>query len=160
MSDPDNARPLSKQRLRLWLRLLTSTTLIEQDIRNRLREDFKTTLPQFDLMAVLYREPEGVTMSELSRRLLVSNGNITGLADRLEKNQMVKRWSPSNDRRTSIIGLTDKGKKAFSEMAEVHETWVDRLLTTVDEDEIATMMALLGKVKGSADDIISGGSEE
>src|SRR3712207_5665729 len=99
-----------REELRLWLRLLACTTLIEGEIRRRLRERFQVTLPRFDLMAQLDRAPDGMTLSDLSRRMMVSNGNVTGLVDRLvEAGRLARRPSPQ-DRRAQVISLTDLGR--------------------------------------------------
>ena len=110
--------------LRLWLRLLTCTQLIEQQVRSRLREQFETTLPRFDLMAQLERAPDGLKMNELSRRMMVTGGNVTGITDQLEAEGMVQRVPLEGDRRALLIRLTPAGKKTFADMASVHEGWI------------------------------------
>ena len=101
--------------LRLWLRLLTSATLVEGEIRARLRERFDVTLPRFDLMAQLEKSPEGLTLSDVSRRMMVSNGNVTGLVERLVAQKLLKRYAHPTDRRTTYISLTEAGRKSFAE---------------------------------------------
>ena len=133
--------------LRLWLRLLTCTQLIEQQVRSRLREQFETTLPRFDLMAQLERAPDGLKMNELSRRMMVTGGNVTGITDQLEAAGMVQRVPLEGDRRALLIRLTPNGKKAFAEMANVHEGWIVESLAGLTEREVETLHALLGKVK-------------
>jgi DNA-binding MarR family transcriptional regulator len=133
--------------LRLWLRLLTCTQLIEQQVRAQLRERFDTTLPRFDLMAQLERVPAGLKMNELSRRMMVTGGNVTGITDQLETEGLVERCAVANDRRALSIRLTTNGKKAFAEMAEVHESWIVNALAALSEREVATLHKLLGKVK-------------
>ena len=133
--------------LRLWLRLLTCTQLIEQRVRSRLREQFETTLPRFDLMAQLERAPDGLKMNELSRRMMVTGGNVTGITDQLEAEGMVQRVPLEGDRRALLIRLTPTGKKAFAEMASVHEGWIVESLAGLNEREVETLHALLGKVK-------------
>ena len=108
----DRAEPRSKRRLRLWLRLYAATSVIEREMRRFLRRRFATTLPRFDLMAALERAPEGLTMGELSRRLMVSGGNITSIVDGLERDGLVRRRQPISDRRTSYIALTRQGRAA------------------------------------------------
>ena len=100
--------------LRLWLRMLTCTQLIEQRVRSRLREQFETTLPRFDLMAQLERSPEGLKMNELSRRMMVTGGNVTGITDQLEAEGLVERSAVANDRRALCIRLTEAGRKVFA----------------------------------------------
>lgn len=133
--------------LRLWLRLLTCTQLIEQQVRARLREQFETTLPRFDLMAQLERAPDGLKMNELSRRMMVTGGNVTGITDQLEAEGMVQRVPLEGDRRALLIRLTPDGKKAFAEMASVHEGWIVESLAGLGEREVETLHKLLGKVK-------------
>ncbi len=133
--------------LRLWLRMLTCTQLIEQRVRSRLREQFETTLPRFDLMAQLERSPDGLKMNELSRRMMVTGGNVTGITDQLEAEGFVERTSVANDRRALCIRLTDAGRKAFAEMAAVHEGWIVDALAGLSAREVATLHKLLGKVK-------------
>lgn len=138
-----------KLELRLWLRLLTCSSLIEQNVRNALRLQFDTTLPRFDLLAQLDRAPDGLTMSELSARMMVSNGNITGLADRLVEEGLVKRTPSQRDRRSSHIGLTPAGKKAFDAMTPVHEGWIDRMMAGMSRQEMQQLFQLLGRLKQS-----------
>jgi DNA-binding MarR family transcriptional regulator len=133
--------------LRLWLRMLTCTQLIEQRVRGGLREQFETTLPRFDLMAQLERSPEGLKMNELSRRMMVTGGNVTGITDQLEAEGLVERSAVANDRRALCIRLTDAGRKAFADMASMHEGWIVDAFAGLSERELATLHKLLGKVK-------------
>ena len=132
--------------LRLWLRMLTCTQLIEQRVRARLREQFETTLPRFDLMAQLERVPEGLKMNELSRRLMVTGGNVTGITDQLEAEGMVQRVPVEGDRRAMLVRLTRKGEEDFAAMAEVHEAWVDELLGSVTPAEADRLIEKLQAV--------------
>jgi DNA-binding MarR family transcriptional regulator len=136
--------------LRLWLRLLTCTTLIEGDIRSRLRDTFDVTLPRFDLMAQLDKTPGGMTLGELSQRMMVSNGNVTGLAERLEAQGMLERRASPNDRRAQIVSLTADGRRAFRAMARTHEDWIAEIFSGLTSDETETLMRLLAKTKASA----------
>lgn len=145
MGDP----PHSKQSLRLWLRLLTCTNVIEKRVRNRLRCEFDTTLPRFDVLAALEHSPEGLTMGELSTHLMVSNGNVTGIVARLEKEGLVARRTAPNDRRTHFVRLTDKGLADFTAMAGAHEEWVDQMFAELDDAQIAALMELLDDLKSS-----------
>jgi DNA-binding MarR family transcriptional regulator len=133
--------------LRLWLRLMTCTLLIERRIRARLREDFATTLPRFDLMAQLERNPDGLKMGELSRRLMVTGGNVTGITDQLVAEKLVERAPFANDRRAYAVRLTPKGKRAFDAMAAAHERWVIDLLSGLDTSERRRLCALLDRIK-------------
>ena len=112
------------QALRLWLRLLACTTRVESVIRNRLRSEFATTLPRFDLMAQLEREPEGLSMDELSQRLMVTGGNVTGITDQLEGEGLVVRAEHPSDRRAYRVCLTAAGRRQFRRMAATHEAWI------------------------------------
>jgi len=133
--------------LRLWLRLLTCCNLIEGDIRGRLRTEYETTLPRFDLMAQLQRAPEGMKMSELSRHMMVTNGNITGITDQLEKEGLVQRNKVLTDRRSSLIKLTPKGKRAFKRMADSHEQWIQDLFAGLSEKSRKNLFEALGELK-------------
>jgi DNA-binding MarR family transcriptional regulator len=133
----------SKARLRLWIRLLRASRLIEGVARERLKSQFNATLPRFDVMAALYRQPDGMLMSEISRFLMVSNGNITGIVDRLVSDGLVVRAQRNGDRRTSFISLTRKGRAAFADMAAAHERWVDELLGGVSVRDAEHMSAKL-----------------
>ena len=133
--------------LRLWLRLLTCTTLIENQVSSRLRSEFDTTLPRFDLMAQLARFPDGLLMSELSQRMMVSGGNITGITDNLERDEYVERVLQPQDRRAKKVRLTAKGRAAFDRMATVHATWIDEWLGNLTPQEQQSIYTLLGKIK-------------
>src|SRR5262245_50219739 len=133
----------SKERLRLWIRLLRASRTIEAELRERLRKEFDTTLPRFDVMAALYRQPEGMLMSDLSRFLLVSNGNVTGIVDRLVSEGLVMRARRNGDRRTSMVRLTEAGISAFRAMAAAHEGWIGELLGSVGEDETRRLATML-----------------
>ncbi|HWV51345.1 MarR family transcriptional regulator [Pseudorhodoplanes sp.] len=136
--------------LRLWLRLLTCTTLIENEIRQRLRTEFDITLPRFDLMAQLDRAQNGMTLGELSQRMMVSNGNVTGLVERLVSLNLVERKPAPNDRRAMIVTLTPEGRRTFRSLARTHENWIADIFSGLEPDEIETLMKLLAKTKTSA----------
>ncbi len=135
--------------VRLWLRLLTCTTLIEGKVRTRLRNQFAATLPRFDLMAQLERMPDGMTLGELSRRMMVSNGNITGLVERLVGLKLVDRVRNPEDRRAAFVRLTPAGRRAFAEMAEQHAVWIAELFEELSDSDMAQLMRLLGRMKQS-----------
>ena len=144
-----HAPPGHKDELRLWLRLLTCTTLLEGEIRARLRRDFDTTLPRFDLMAALDRASGGMTLGDISRRMMVSNGNVTGLAARLEAEGLVERRTRPGDRRAQLLRLTAKGRREFARQSAVHENWVAELLGGLEPEERAALFRLLGRTKAS-----------
>jgi DNA-binding MarR family transcriptional regulator len=133
--------------LRLWLRLLTCTQIVEKRVRSRLRERFDTTLPRFDLMAQLERSPEGLKMNELSRRMMVTGGNVTGITDQLAAEGLVDRVDVEGDRRAYRVRLTAKGRKLFNEMARQHEGWIVDAFASLSDKDIAVLHKLLGKVK-------------
>jgi DNA-binding MarR family transcriptional regulator len=143
--------PESKRRLRLWLRLYAATSVIEREMRRFLRTRFATTLPRFDLMAALERAPEGLTMGELSRRLMVSGGNVTSIVTGLERDRLVCRRSPASDRRTSYVVLTEQGRTAFEAMAREHERWIDQLLAGVADEDAEALTDLLAELKHKAE---------
>lgn len=138
-----------KDELRLWLRLLTCTNLIETEIRSRLRQRFDTTLPRFDLLAQLARAPSGMTLGELSQRMMVSAGNITGLVERLVESGQLHRVPLPTDRRAQIVKLTPAGRREFRKMAQEHEGWIATLFEGLSAREIETLLASLGKLKSS-----------
>ncbi len=133
--------------LRLWLRLLATSTQIETEIRRRLRSQFDTTLPRFDYLAQLHRHPEGLRMNELSRHLMVTGGSITGLTDQLEREGLVQREQSPQDRRAFVLRLTPAGRAAFEAMAAVHEGWVIELLGGLNANERSTLHGLLGRLR-------------
>ena len=133
--------------VRLWLRLLSCTNLVAGELRRRLREEFDCTLPRFDLMSQLERAPEGMKMSELSRRMMVTGGNVTGITDQLVTEGLVERVDVEGDRRAWRVRLTVRGRKAFQEMAQQHEGWIVDAFAALSEREIAQLHKLLGKVK-------------
>jgi DNA-binding MarR family transcriptional regulator len=135
------------QALRLWLRLLSCNMRIENQVRSRLRRDFGSTLPRFDLMAQLERNPGGLRMSEISKRLMVSGGNVTGITDQLEREGLVVRTLDPTDRRAVTLKLTESGLKRFRELADQHEHWIIDLLDGLNRDEKQTLLALLKKLK-------------
>lgn len=142
----DGGRPLSKQRLRLWLRLLRTTRSLEIEIRERLRSNFGTTLPRFDVLAGLYRTEGGLTMTELSRALMVSNGNVTGIVERLVLDGLIVRVPIENDRRATRVALTEKGRQEFARMAAAHEGWINELLGSLGRDDTDQLLNLVGRV--------------
>jgi len=133
--------------LRLWLRLLTCSQLIERQVRTRLRNRFDITLPRFDLMSQLERHPAGLKMNELSRLLMVTGGNITGIVDQLVKEGLVERVDDASDRRAWRVRLTRAGGKAFAEMARAHEEWVVELLSGLTRRDSDALMQLLARLK-------------
>jgi DNA-binding MarR family transcriptional regulator len=141
--EPD---PLSKRRLKLWIRLLGATRAAENRLREYLRTEHGTTLPRFDVLAALWRRREGVTMTELSRMLLVSNGNATTVVDRLEADGLVKRMQRAEDRRTVQVVLTDEGARVFERLAAGHEAEVGRLFAGLTEAELDTMTDILKRL--------------
>src|SRR6218665_274835 len=130
----DAAPSAHPEALRLWLRMLTCTQLIEKQVRSQLRTQFDTTLPRFDLMAQLERVPDGMKMKDLSRRMMVTNGNITGITDQLVAEGLVERLAP-------------RGRRQFMVMARQHEQWIVQAFAALGEHDIATLHRLLGKVK-------------
>jgi DNA-binding MarR family transcriptional regulator len=133
--------------LRLWLRLLTCSHLIENHVRKALAAQFKTTLPRFDLMAQLERAPQGLQMGELSRRMLVTGGNITGIVDQLERAGLIIRTEDSTDRRVYLVKLTKEGRRQFGQMAAEHESWIVDLLSGISKREQRTMNESLSRLR-------------
>src|SRR5437868_10100069 len=144
------ARSEDHRALRIWLRLLTCTQMIERVVRSRLRSRYRTTLPRFDLMAQLERHPEGLKMNELSRLLMVTGGNVTAIVDQLEKEGLVERLDEPADRRAFRIHLTRTGERTFADMARSHEEWVVELLAGMSRRDQDELLRLLAKVKQRA----------
>ena len=138
--------PLSKRRLKMWIRLLGVTRAAEGQLREYLRLTHDTTLPRFDVMAALWRRRDGVTMSELSRMLLVSNGNATTVVDRLEKDGLVQRRPSETDRRTVYVALTDMGAQVFEGWAAGHEAELNRIFEDMDEADLDALTAILKRM--------------
>ena len=136
--------------LRLWLRLLTCTQIVEKQVRTQLRERFDTTLPRFDLMAQLERSTEGLKMNELSRRMMVTGGNVTGITDQLVAEGLVDRVDVEGDRRAYRVCLTPKGRKMFNDMALQHENWIVDAFAGLTDKDLGVLYKLLGKVKDHA----------
>jgi DNA-binding MarR family transcriptional regulator len=145
-----SSRPSDHAALRLWLRLLTCTKLVEARVRACLRDSFGTTLPRFDLMSQLDRYPDGLRMNEVSTRMMVTGANVTGITDQLEREGLVIRKIAEGDRRSFVIKLTAQGKRAFSRMAKAHEYWIQHIFSELPPEELPHLHELLATVKQSA----------
>jgi DNA-binding MarR family transcriptional regulator len=145
-----------KDELRLWLRLFACKEVIETEVRRRLRDAFDVTFPRFDLMAQLYRAPKAMTLGELSQRMMVSNGNVTGLVDRMVEQGFVSRRPSPKDRRAQLVSLTAPGRRFFATMARANGDWIGEIFAGLSSDEIETLMRLLAKTKASARKAIGG----
>ena len=139
----------NKPETRLWLRMLSTTRLITNEIRRRLRAEFGATLPQFDLMAQLYREKDGLRLGELSKRTMVTNGNVTGLVERLEADGLIRRVTPDKDRRVTVAQLTPAGVDRFLVMASAHEEWLRELLEDTGDEVVQSLWVNIGQLKAS-----------
>lgn len=139
--------PLSKRRLKMWIRLLGVTRATERELREFLRVKHETTLPRFDVLAALYRRRDGATMSELSRMLLVSNGNATTVVDRLEKDGLVRRTPSETDRRTVFVALTPDGLRQFETLAAEHEGELSRLFANLSEADLDALSDILKRMR-------------
>jgi len=144
------ARRDDHQALRLWLRILSCSSLIEQQVRRGLRREFHTTLPRFDFMAQLDRNPAGLKMGEISERMMVTGGNVTGIADELEAAGLVARHAVRGDRRAFIVKLTSAGRREFGEMARAHERWIISLFAGLSKREQSHLFEPLAKLKRHA----------
>jgi len=149
-----------KVELRLWLRLLSTANLISGEVRRRLRAEFGLTLPQFDVLAQLDRAKGGVRLGELSERMMVTNGNVTGLVARLESEGYVRREITEQDRRVTVARLTPLGRRRFRVFAAAHETWLAEMLSQVDEEARESLLQRLGAVKASVRRHLGGQEEE
>lgn len=137
---------LSKERLRLWLKLLKTSRSIEDEVRRRLRRHHDWTLPRFDVMSALSRAPDGLKMGEISRMLKVSGGNITGIVDKLTEEGLALRVAIPGDRRAQLVRLTDKGQEMFARHSADHEAWIDDILGGLDADDLGGMIARLDRL--------------
>jgi DNA-binding MarR family transcriptional regulator len=145
--------PREKEGLRLWLRIVSCSQMVEQEIRTMLRDKFDTTLPRFELLSALDRVPDGLSMGELSSWLMVTKGNVTGIAERLSEDGFIKRNPTPTDRRSFCVTLTPKGKKAYKEMEEQYESLLDKLFSGVSLDDSDMFTGVLAKVKEEMEDL-------
>ena len=145
--------PREKEGLRLWLRIVSCSQMVEQEIRTMLRDKFDTTLPRFELLSALDRVPDGLSMGELSSWLMVTKGNVTGIAERLSEDGFIKRNPTPTDRRSFCVTLTPKGKKAYKEMEEQYESLLDKLFSSVSLDDSDMFTGVLAKVKEEVEDL-------
>ena len=139
--------PREKEGLRLWLRIVSCSQMVEQEVRSMLRDKYDSTLPRFELLSALDRVPDGLSMGELSGWLMVTKGNVTGIAERLSEDGFIKRNPTPTDRRSFCVTLTPKGKKIYKEMEEDYESLLDKLFTDVSLDDSDTLTGVLAKVK-------------
>jgi DNA-binding MarR family transcriptional regulator len=140
-----SVRAAPKDKLRVWLKLLRTTRATEAALRESLRKEFGSTLPRFDVMAALARTDAGLTMTVLSRKLLVSNGNVTGIVERLVADRLVSRSHEAGDKRATRVRLTPKGRAEFAAMAVAHEQWVDQILDGLDATDVRMLLDVLAK---------------
>ncbi len=133
--------------IRLWLRMLATNRLVETRTRRLLQERYATTLPRFDLMAQLERVPQGLKMGELSKRMMVTGGNVTGITDLLEQEGLVERVADPADRRAWLVRLTRAGRRAFKAMAEEHERWIVEAFAELSARDMTAIAGLLGRLK-------------
>jgi DNA-binding MarR family transcriptional regulator len=150
-AEPLDGAAHSKQSLRLWLKLLGCTVIVEKRLRARLDAEFATTLPRFDVLAALERHSEGLRMSALSEFLMVSNGNVTGVVSRLIDDGLVTRTVDRADRRSATVRLTRKGREAFLKMAAANEHWMDDMFAGLSAAHVEQLMHLLTQVRRSID---------
>ncbi len=146
----DHTTPLTRRRLRTWLRILRLTRRAENHLREFLRSECDTTLPRFDVMAALHRAEKPMKMSELSERLLVSNGNATTVVDRLEREGLVQRVASESDRRVKHVTLSDAGRARFEVLARAHEAEVDKLFATLGHEELDMMRTIIRRMEGAS----------
>ncbi|AQZ50048.1 HTH-type transcriptional regulator MhqR [Martelella mediterranea DSM 17316] len=138
---------LATQRVRLWLQMLKAVRHVEGNLRERLRENYAMTLPRFDVMAALHAAPEGMRMSELSKQLVVSNGNVTGVIEKLVADGLVERENQETDRRAFLVRITDKGKALMDEATAVHRGWIDEIFAEIAEPDIARAISIMMDIR-------------
>ena len=151
--------PHEKEGLRLWLRIVSCTQLVELEIRTMLRDKFDTTLPRFELLSALDRVVDGLTMSELSRWLMVSKGNVTGIAERLSEDGFIRREPTPTDRRSFMVTMTEKGRKAYKEMELEYEKLLDKLFNDMTLDDSDMFTGMLAKIRESVEELRGQGPE-
>lgn len=152
-SEKTEQEPISKERLRLWLKLLKASSLVEGELRRRLRAECDWTLPRFDVMSALARAPDGLKMSEISKLLRVSNGNVTGIVDKLAAEGLALRVAVSGDRRANLVRLTPRGQEMFAGHAAAHEGWVNEILGALDAHDIEGMILRLDHLTENLEDL-------
>ena len=152
LSNPETTPNLSKVRLRAWLKILKTSNMIEKTLREKLRDDCATTLPRFDVLSALSRAQKGMKMSQLSAALKVSNGNVTGIVDRLVTDGYVMRIAVDGDRRAHLVRLTKKGQSKFTAYAAEHERWIDSLLGDLSPQDAEGLIDLLGAIADKGED--------
>ncbi|RPE66618.1 transcriptional regulator [Pacificibacter maritimus] len=138
---------LARQRLRLWLQMLKAVRHVESDLREKLRSGYDTTLPRFDVLAALYAEPNGMRMSELSQHLVVSNGNVTGVVERLVSDGLAERKNMATDRRAFLVKITDEGRALMDDMTAQHLNWIDDMFEQVTEADAARGISIMLDVR-------------
>lgn len=143
LSPPVADETLARQRLRLWLQMLKAARYVEGSLRDGLREKYNTTLPRFDVLAALYAHPDGMKMSELSQHLVVSNGNVTGVVDRLVSDGLVERSNLESDRRAFLVKITEAGRALMAEMSVEHLRWIDQIFEKVTEADAARGISIM-----------------
>lgn len=147
IQEPIQDMALARQRLRLWLHMLKSVRHIENDLRDRLRRDFDTTLPRFDVLAALHAAPQGLKMTDLSQQLMVSNGNVTGIVDRLVADGLAQREVLETDRRAFLVQITASGRVLMDEMLAAHMGWINDLLCDVHETDVARGISIMMDIR-------------
>lgn len=140
---------LARQRLRLWLQMLKAVRHVEGRLRERLRAGYDTTLPRFDVLAALHAAPQGMKMSELSQHLVVSNGNVTGVVDRLVAEGLAERQTLESDRRAFLVQITEKGRGLMDQMAADHLRWIDEMFTEISEPDAARGISIMLDIRNS-----------
>lgn len=138
-----------RHRVKLWLSMLRTTRHVEHVLRERIKERFGSTLPRFDVMAALYRNPEGISMTRLSELLVVSNGNVTGIVDRLESEGLVARVIDDRDRRAARVALTERGIEIFAQMAAAHEDWIAEMFSALPPADVDLLLDRLEPLRES-----------
>ncbi|MGH1578833.1 MarR family winged helix-turn-helix transcriptional regulator [Planktotalea sp.] len=141
---------LAQQRLRLWLQMLKATRNVEARLRNELRENYDTTLPRFDVLATLLANPGGIKMSALSEQLVVSNGNVTTIINRLVKDGLVKRTNLESDRRAFVVEITPKGQEFVLEVAGEHLGWINDIFAGVTDADTARGISIMLDIRNGA----------
>lgn len=141
-----------RESLKLWIELLRYSSKLEQIIDDKLRQNYGQNISRFDVLSQLVREHDtGLTVGELAGRLIASKGNITGLLDRMRKDDLINKQTKSDDKRSYMVQITEKGLNLFNEMAENNALWVEQALKSLDVDNMKDFTQFLNEARNSLD---------
>ena len=136
--------------LKLCIELIRCSSQLDRIIDRNLRSKFGQSISRFDLLAQLQRVGEsGLSIGELGKRLISAKGNITGLINRMIKDELLLKTAKIGDRRSFNIKASAKGSQLFKQMADSHAQWVYELFADIDLESMNNMTYLLGDIRGA-----------